>query len=89
MLFWTANSASLDGGKRDVQRGQHGWRAASKTSILIAIEGDDILGLMTPSRVWDRKPMPRRACGTDAATVLMDEGLAQSWPNTGNIWCGA
>lgn len=29
------------------------------------------------------------ANGTDAATVLMDEGLAQSWPNSGNVWCGA
>ncbi|WP_167591814.1 hypothetical protein [Jiella endophytica] len=24
----------------------------------------------------------------DAGTVLKAEGLAQDWPNEGNIWCG-
>jgi hypothetical protein len=23
-----------------------------------------------------------------AASVLLDEGLAQRWPNSGNVWCG-
>lgn len=26
--------------------------------------------------------------GRDAGTVLMNEGLAQRWPNKGNRWCG-
>lgn len=25
--------------------------------------------------------------GRDAGRVLIDEGLAQPWPNTGNVWC--
>ena len=29
------------------------------------------------------------ADGRDAGAVLMSEGLAQSWPNTGNVWCPA
>jgi hypothetical protein len=28
------------------------------------------------------------ADGRDAARVLLAEGLAQPWPNTGNVWCG-
>lgn len=27
--------------------------------------------------------------GRDAGDVLMREGLAQRWPNVGNIWCSA
>lgn len=27
------------------------------------------------------------ADGRDASKVLKQEGLAQNWPNTGNIWC--
>lgn len=27
------------------------------------------------------------ADGRDAGEVLISEGLAQPWPNTGNIWC--
>lgn len=26
--------------------------------------------------------------GRDAGQVLLSEGLAQRWPNTGNVWCG-
>jgi micrococcal nuclease len=26
--------------------------------------------------------------GRDAGTVLRKEGLAQPWPNSGNVWCG-
>lgn len=26
--------------------------------------------------------------GRDAGGVLMSEGLAQPWPNRGNVWCG-
>jgi endonuclease YncB( thermonuclease family) len=26
--------------------------------------------------------------GDSAAQVLLNEGLAQGWPNTGNVWCG-
>ncbi len=26
--------------------------------------------------------------GRDAGTVLINEGLAQRWPNKGNVWCG-
>nr|WP_255699786.1 thermonuclease family protein [Jiella avicenniae] len=26
--------------------------------------------------------------GRDAGAVLMAEGLAQPWPNRGNVWCG-
>lgn len=26
--------------------------------------------------------------GRDAGNVLMAEGLAQPWPNSGNVWCG-
>ncbi|MCD2177329.1 thermonuclease family protein [Rhizobium sp. C1] len=26
--------------------------------------------------------------GRDAGQVLISEGLAQRWPNTGNVWCG-
>jgi endonuclease YncB( thermonuclease family) len=26
--------------------------------------------------------------GQSAGQVLLDEGLAQGWPNTGNVWCG-
>lgn len=26
--------------------------------------------------------------GQDVGRILMDEGLAQRWPNHGNIWCG-
>lgn len=26
--------------------------------------------------------------GRDAGKVLIAEGLAQPWPNTGNVWCG-
>lgn len=26
--------------------------------------------------------------GRDAGRVLLEEGLAQPWPNKGNIWCG-
>lgn len=26
--------------------------------------------------------------GRDAGRVLMAEGLAQPWPNQGNVWCG-
>jgi len=25
--------------------------------------------------------------GRDAGQVLLDEGLSQPWPNTGNVWC--
>lgn len=28
------------------------------------------------------------ADGRDAGNVLMAEGLAQPWPNDGNVWCG-
>ncbi|MCQ8781744.1 thermonuclease family protein [Mangrovibrevibacter kandeliae] len=28
------------------------------------------------------------ADGRDAGDVLMSEGLAQPWPNKGNVWCG-
>ena len=28
------------------------------------------------------------ADGRDAGAVLLSEGLAQPWPNRGNIWCG-
>ena len=28
------------------------------------------------------------ADGRDAGNVLLGEGLAQPWPNSGNIWCG-
>jgi endonuclease YncB( thermonuclease family) len=28
------------------------------------------------------------SAGRSAAQVLLDEGLAQGWPNVGNIWCG-
>lgn len=27
--------------------------------------------------------------GRDAGQVLIDEGLSQAWPNSGNPWCGA
>lgn len=27
------------------------------------------------------------ADGRDAGRVLMEEGLAQPWPNVGNVWC--
>ena len=30
----------------------------------------------------------RLADGRDAGHVLIDEGLSQRWPNTGNRWCG-
>lgn len=26
--------------------------------------------------------------GSDAGRVLLHEGLAQPWPNSGNVWCG-
>lgn len=26
--------------------------------------------------------------GRNAGVTLMSEGLAQLWPNTGNVWCG-
>ena len=26
--------------------------------------------------------------GRDAGAVLIGEGLAQRWPNRGNVWCG-
>ena len=29
----------------------------------------------------------RLADGRDAAQVLLEEGLAQPWPNSGNVWC--
>ena len=25
--------------------------------------------------------------GRDASRILLDEGLAQRWPNRGNVWC--
>jgi endonuclease YncB( thermonuclease family) len=28
------------------------------------------------------------ADGRDAGEVLIAEGLAQPWPNEGNVWCG-
>ena len=31
----------------------------------------------------------RLADGRFAGTVLLAEGLAQPWPNTGNVWCGS
>ena len=30
----------------------------------------------------------RLADGRDAGQVLIHEGMAQAWPNTGNRWCG-
>jgi endonuclease YncB( thermonuclease family) len=30
----------------------------------------------------------RLADGRDAGEVLIEDGLAQPWPNDGNIWCG-
>ena len=26
--------------------------------------------------------------GRDAGQTLLNEGLAQAWPNNGNVWCG-
>ena len=45
----------------------------------------------TNDRTSDRRSLIRvqLSDGRDAGEVLMREGLAQRWPNTGNVWCGA
>ncbi|MCC0024399.1 MAG: thermonuclease family protein [Hyphomicrobiaceae bacterium] len=30
----------------------------------------------------------RLSGGRDAGVMLIEEGLAQPWPNDGNVWCG-
>lgn len=41
-------------------------------------------------RTSDRRSLVRIILtdGRDAGEVLVSEGLAQYWPNKGNIWCG-
>lgn len=41
-------------------------------------------------RTSDRRSLVRVILpdGRDAGEVLINEGLAQPWPNKGNIWCG-
>lgn len=73
--------------------------AACQNELEIAIRSRDRLAeLMAPGYTvqWNgRRDRSKRALlsisladGRDAGRVLIDEGLAQPWPNVGNIWCG-
>jgi micrococcal nuclease len=73
--------------------------AACPRERALAIRSRDRLAqLMVPgySIQWNgRRDRSKRALlsisladGRDAGRVLIEEGLAQPWPNVGNVWCG-
>lgn len=58
--------------------------------IALMSKGYRRVGNGEKDRTSDKRDLVRviMSDGRDAGKVLLKEGLAQPWPNRGNIWCG-
>lgn len=63
---------------------------ATRRLIALMSNGYRLAGNGEKDRTSDRRSLVRVILpdGRDAGEVLIHEGLAQPWPNKGNIWCG-
>lgn len=70
------------------QEKQKGEAALHRLSELMA-PGYTLQYSGNKDRTSDRRDLVtvRLSDGRDAGQVLIKEGLAQPWPNTGNVWC--
>jgi endonuclease YncB( thermonuclease family) len=66
-------------------------RKATARLVDLMSKGYRIQDSGNKDRTSDRRSLIRIRLldGRDAGEVLMREGLAQRWPNVGNIWCNA
>lgn len=67
---------------------QRATEAADRLAALMA-SGYSVEGSGRKDRTSDRRALVhiRLADGRDAGAALIEEGLAQPWPNKGNVWC--
>lgn len=63
-------------------------RSAERLAALMA-SGYSVEDSGRKDRTSDRRALVRirLADGRDAGAALVEEGLAQPWPNRGNVWC--
>lgn len=68
---------------------QVGERAKLRLQTLMA-GGYRLADSGEKDRTSDRRDLVRIVLpdGRDAGQILLQEGLAQRWPNRGNVWCG-
>lgn len=64
-------------------------RAATDRLVVLMSRGYSIADSGNKDRTSDHRSLVRILLkdGRDAGAVLISEGLAQPWPNVGNIWC--
>ena len=62
--------------------------AAARDRLLALMAGGYAIALGDSDQYGRALSVIKLADGRDAGQVLIEEGLAQPWPNTGNVWCG-